>query len=213
MQGAWFLIMLSVFWITACDTSQPDVGIGLVHFENDFTTVVKFYDKPQVSGEPAFSASLIYEDDTVFTKTTLKKEDVLKFNPIYLSSGKSILVLQVMEEKGGWLKVITDETNKQEHWIKPAQTKIDTWPDFLKLVKQVKPLRSDQNPLRKAPINGKVLPLSFRITCFSITSVNGDWVRVENRSENCPEPGISDYPYVGFLRWKKEGDILIDFLP
>lgn len=75
----------------------------------------------------------------------------------------------------------------------------------------MRPHRSDKNPLRKAPKNGEVLPLSFRITCFSITSINGDWIRVENMPENCNEPTISNYPYAGFLRWKKDDEILIEF--
>lgn len=128
MQRIWFLPMLSIFWIIACESSPSDLGIGLVHFENDFTTVVEFYDKPDDSSKSAFWISLIYEKDSVVAGSSLKKEDLLKFRPIYLRSRKSVLVLRLLEQKNEWLRVITDETNKQEHWIKAEEAKIEIWP-------------------------------------------------------------------------------------
>lgn len=205
------LILLGVLSFVACSPSNRGVGIGLIHFEKDYTTVLKLYDKPGGEGALAFSVNLVYEDDSVVVKSSLKKEDLLRFNPIYENSAKGILVLQVMEQKDGWLRVVTDDKIKVHHWIRSDNYNIGPWKEFLKSVFKVAPKRSDQNPLRKAPRTGEVLPVSFYITCFSVVSINGDWIRVENNPENCNDLSISNYPYAGFLRWKKGDEILIKF--
>ncbi|GAB5523364.1 MAG: hypothetical protein Roseis2KO_12360 [Roseivirga sp.] len=187
------------------------MGIGLVHFENDFTTLLKFYDRPDDSSVPVFSANLIYDSTEVGIKTTLKKEGELKFRPLYTLIGRSVAVLRVMHREGEWLRVVTDEISQTEHWLRSPESSIESWPDFLKSVYHVGPKQADENPLRKSPGNGEVLLERFDITCFSITQVQEDWIRVLNEPDNCDGPLISSYPYAGFLRWKKNGRVLINF--
>ncbi len=206
----WYILLIALLSVS-CNSSKEGVGVGLIHFEKDFTTRLDFYSEPDGKGAFVFSAELIYDSTQVQIETTLKKNGDLKFRPFYSLGGRGLVVMRVMDRKGDWIRVLTDDSEKSGHWLKVADPEIETWESFLKSLYRVRPDNGVENPLRKSSGNGGVLLERFEITCFSITHVRGDWIRVLNEPGNCDEPMISNYPYAGFLRWKREGEILIHF--
>lgn len=129
-QSRLLLLVFAVLWFASCEPSASDVGIGLIHFEDDFTTSLHFYDEPNTTEPPVFKANLIYDSSRVILKTSLKKNDTLKFNPFYALYGRSILVLQIMEREGLWMKVITDDIKGITHWLSLPEKKLKSWRDL-----------------------------------------------------------------------------------
>lgn len=206
------LILLCLLSFAACSSSEEGLGIGLVHFENDFTTVLDFYDEPDDSGVPAFSVNLIYDSARIAIKSSLGKHDTLEFNPFYASSGRGMLILQVMERKESWLRIISDDIKGVEHWIELSDMKVERWTDFLLSLYRVRPYNSSGNPLRKSPDKrASSVGVSPSATCLSVVGVQGDWIKVVNKPDRCPDEYVIESTFEGFLRWKKGDEILINF--
>ncbi len=206
------LILLFLLSFLACSPSEEGVGIGLIHFENDFTTLLEFYNLPDDSDAPVFSAKLIYDSARVTIKTTLTKRDTLEFNPFYALSNKGLLVLQVMEQREHWLRVITDDIQGVSHWLQVPDAEVEKWSDFLLSLHRVRPYNFPQNPLRKSPSEkARIVDVSLSSTCFSVIDVQGVWIKVINEPLNCPDEHITDIPFEGYLKWKDGDEILINF--
>ncbi len=206
------LIVLAVV-LNSCDTSRQGMGEGVIHFERELSTRLDFYTKPDYTTEPVFSVDLVYNSARTYIKTTLKKEGGLDFEPFYVSSGRSLLILQVMEQKGDWVKVITDDIKGVSHWLSKPQEKVEKWPHFLQSLFRVRPYDASRNPLRKSPNNNaRLWDVNFSSTCFSVVDVQGDWIKVVNDPLKCPDEYIIESPFEGFLKWKDDGKILINFL-
>lgn len=208
-----FLMYLIALTLSSCNSSNKEVGIGLVHFENDFTTILDFYDKPGDTGTPVFSVNLIYDSTRVAIKSSLGKHDTLEFNPFYASSGRGMLILQVMERKEGWLRIISDDIKGIEHWVELSDIKVERWTDFLLSLYRVRPYNASGNPLRKSPDKrASSLGVSPSATCLSVVGVQGDWIKVVNELDRCPDEYVIESTFEGFLRWKRGGEILINFM-
>lgn len=206
------LILLSILSFVSCSPSGEGVGIGLIHFENDFTTLIEFYNLPDDSSVPVFSSNLIYDSARVTIKTSLNKKDTLEFNPFYAIGGKGLLVLQVMERREDWLRVTTDGIKGVSHWFQAPDAQVERWSEFLLSLHRVRPYNFSQNPLRKSPSEkARIVDVSLSSTCFSVVDVQGDWIKVINEPLNCPDEHIMDIPFQGYLKWKEGDEILVNF--
>lgn len=206
------LILLIVLACSGCSTGS-DVGLGVMHFEDTFSQRLNFYNVPDTLAEPVFYVDIIYEDSVKRVSTSLKAgRDTLAFYPLYLRSGGSLLSLQVIEKKGDWYKVYTDDGSKVMHWVYVKGKVLESWREFWPTVRTVKSA-SRTNLLRKSPSDqAQAYNFNFQRLCLKVMHVDGAWLKVQNTPALCENPAGIQREFEGFLRWKKEGEILIYFV-
>lgn len=205
------VVAISLLFVS-CSNSNKEVGIGLIHFEKDLTTLLEFYNLPDDSGVPVFSSNLIYDSARVMIKTTLKKQDTLEFNPFYAIGGKGLLVLQVMERREDWLRVKTDDIKGVSHWLQVPGAQVERWSEFLLSLHRVRPYDFSRNRLRQSPSEkARIVDVNLSSTCFSVVDVQGAWIKVINEPLNCPDEYVTEIPFEGFLKWKDGDEVLINF--
>lgn len=207
-----FFSILLIFIIVACGY-EPEAGLGVLHFEDDQTYRLNFHDHPDTASRLAFYVDLRYDSLKRSIRTSLRKKDTLDFYPLYSISGASIIVLQVLEQKGDWYRVITDDdVVPVSHWLYSPDQGMERWRWFFPKVKWVKTYDDQRNPLREGPSpKARSYGLNRESVCLQVLEVQGAWLKVKNTPERCPKAPVIQEPFEGYLRWKKEGQILVWF--
>ena len=192
-------------------SSRPDVGIGVLHFEDTFTQRLKFYNSPDSLRTPAFYVDLIFEDSVRALSTSLNRQtDTLAFYPLY--RGGASLSLQVLEQRGNWFRVKTDMLVDATHWLYSGSKEKESWRSFWPTVRVVSG-RGPENPLRENPSDdARSYGLKHNVLCLEVVEVQGAWLKVKNNPDRCANPLIVSEAFEGFLRWKRDGQILVSFL-
>lgn len=204
-----FLIALQLH---GCGNTS-EIGIGAIHIERQNNIQLEFFDRPKNGLKPVFIVDLFLDSSNLKVKSNVGEFDTVKFDPLYFFPERGVLVLRVVEERKGWLKVITFSSKDQQiaHWLLLPNAKVDNWEEFLLSIYRVRP-NSKDNRLRMAPsVSAKEVLRNLGYTCLVPLAVSGDWLQVENSAERCEESGNIKEEFGGFIRWKKGGKILINF--
>ncbi|MCE7996199.1 MAG: hypothetical protein HEP71_29735 [Roseivirga sp.] len=188
--------------------------MGIIHFEDTFSQRLQFYSNPDTLTEPVFHVDIHYEDTVKSIRTSLIAEsDTLEFYPLYMRSHSSLLILQVMEQRGNWYRVCTDDIYKITHWVYLEGEVLESWREFLPTVSTVSPAvrtnRLRRNPTDKA----QEYNVNTEMLCLRVVHVNGDWLKVRNDPDYCSAKFIIEEEFEGFLRWREGEDVLIFFTP
>lgn len=205
-----FFIVISLL-SNSCIKSSDGWGLGVVHIETDSTHTVEFYKFPD-SKHLFFTINLVYEEGTVSINTSEEFEGRLQeFNPLFMNSNQGIVVLKVTDVSEDWLRVVSNSDTNTQYWLKNVDYVHDSWETFLSSIYKVRPVNKGNNSVRKSP-NGELLPpIKFENTCFLVTDILGDWIRIENQYSFCDDPSVSRYPYSGFIKWREDEKIVITF--
>lgn len=202
-----YLIILILF--NSCDTS-PGVGLGVLHFEDTFTQRLVFYESPDSLTVSTFHVHIIFEDTVKRVSTSLSYQtDTLEFHPLY--HGGASISLQVLEQKGDWYKVYTDDIIGVSHWVHVDDREKESWRSFWPTVKKVFS-NDSSNPVRENPSdNARAYNLRAQTLCLTVLEVHGAWLKVRNAPDLCPYEYVIQEEFEGFLRWKKDGQVLVNF--
>ena len=204
-----FTTALLVLFLASCNSSH-DVGPGVLHFEDIYSQRLEFYNTPDSNTAQAFHVDLIVEDTVRRVHSSLEKGiDTLYFSPLH--AGSSSVSFQVLEQKDNWYKVYTDDIIGVAHWIYVDDREKESWRSFWPTVKRVFS-EDTSNPIRENPSeNAKAYPLKSERLCLRVLEVHGAWLKVQNAPERCPNSYVIREEFEGFLRWKKDGEVLINF--
>ena len=198
-----------MLFLASCNSSSG-VGPGVLHFEDTYSQRLQFFNSPDSLAAEAFHVDLIVEDTIRRVRTSLKyQDDTLSFYPLF--QGSSSVSFQVLEQKDNWYKVYTDDIIGVAHWIYVDDREKESWRSFWPTVKYV--FSDDQsNPIRENPSdNAKAYQLKSQRLCLRVLEVSGAWLKVQNSPERCPDAYVIREEFEGFLRWKKDGEVLINF--
>lgn len=204
--------LLLLLLVVACGPSRSPVGLGVLHFEDDFSTTLAFYNNPTSDAKPVFSAQLYSDTARRALRTTLTKRDTIQFNPLYMVGSRSVLALQVFERKDDWFRVYTDDIRRVMHWVQVIDKEVESWSSFWPTVRTVKSADRSLNPLRHNPDDrARIYDVDARSLCLSVVEMNGAWLKVRNTASKCPQEHIIQQCFEGFMRWKNRDEIWVYF--
>jgi hypothetical protein len=202
-----FLILVSC----SSSDSVENFGPGVIHFEDNYSQRLSFYNTPDSLSRIVFYVDIIFEDSVKKVQSSLnRKKDSLDFFPLY--KGVSSLTLQIVDMKGNWYKVYTDNHKAVGHWVYVDDRSYESWRSFWPTVKRVVD-RADDICLRENPSdNAKAFDFSSQRLCLNVVEVQGAWLKVRNTPDSCPDSYVIQEEFEGFLRWHSDGEILVNFL-
>lgn len=205
------ICMLLIF--VSCSTAGSDekFGPGVIHFEDNYSQRLYFYNTPDSLSGIVFYVDIIFEDSVKRVLSSLnRKKDSLDFFPLY--KGVSSLTLQIVDIKGNWYKVYTDDHKAVGHWVYVDDRSHESWRSFWSTVKRVVG-RVDDICLRENPSdNAKAYDFSPQRLCLKVVEMQGAWLKVRNTPDSCPNSYVIQEEFEGFLRWHGDGEILVNFL-
>jgi hypothetical protein len=136
------------------------------------------------------------------------EEEHLTFNPLYYNANLATLSLRVIFCKGAWCKVVLNEQLLSYGWIKLYASQIETWETFLQSIHHISPRNGE---LRKARYSKELMPYSPSYHCLRMKESIFDWLMVQHLPEFCFEKNLSHKGPGGFVKWKENNKLLIDF--
>jgi len=195
--------------------SQDNIGIGIIRFDFNKTTIVDFYDKVEGKVNKRLS---FYEQDKnidVFDKQHYGQIDWIEpeFGKAFDGDGiVNLFVLRCKQQIGQWFEVIANKDNGQTYWIRQCNyTKFKTWEDYLKGMLIIRMLNTNNGIFYEPKQNATRLKLGGE-NCFRATAMEGDWIKII-RYTNCLADLTLDKKPIGWIKWRNMESLLIEYDP
>ena len=154
-------------------------------------------------------------DDTEIKSFNIKNLEAIEkewFFPMHLHLDYYIFYFQCSAIEENWFQIIVNEKTNLKYWVKKSTDfEYIKWEDFIIEVTSVKPIKSDENPIRQAPdINSKLTDHQL-IDCLTPVEIIGDWMKIK------VEPAVCDMTFEmegkefseGYIKWRDGNELLI----
>lgn len=187
--------------------SFPSLRFYSLKNANEPYGIVKIYDDRSIN---AHNFRVINKDVQLINENEVEEW----FKPFAMHLDYYIFYLQVVKIENDWVQVIINEDSNLKLWLKKTAslTYID-WQDFLLKTVAVRPKNIEKSPLLTAPKVDSAIVKNPLMDCLQAVSINGDWMQVKieptvcDRYEELKDKNLEG----GYIRWKKDNKLLIDF--
>ncbi len=156
-------------------------------------------------------------DDKVINSYNIKSLDSISatwFKPMHLYLDYFIFDFQCSNFDENWIQVVVNEETNLKYWMKNSSVlKYTKWEDFISKVISVRPLDEKNNPILTEPNIDAPKCFKQPTDCLMPVEVIGDWIKVIIEPPICDETGDLEEEdiFEGYIRWKKENRLLIDY--
>lgn len=191
----------------ACQGSDDGVGLGVVHFSPNEEGVLKIYLQPEDLA-PSYVVKTRYQEGRLLLYIEGQENNSRDFLPLHNGQLQGFLAFRVMEKHGAWLKIVINEESLDYGWIEDPLGVVENWTDFLGSIHHIKSLDGKIYQSADSSANFDVIKESH---CLNLRDIQGDWLKVSHNPLKCNDPLVSQTGPAGFIRWKKDGKILINF--
>ena len=208
------ILHIIFFLLLSSQLVATELALGVIHFEPSEEVKLSFYTEPDANLNPAIILSVLNDGE--------KRElsvDIKQFSPHIIMSpltqvrDRVIYVFRCVSKREGWLKVVVNEKSLQTLWIEENElTQLIEWESFLLRITNVWPNDVDRNPLTREFRSKQPVFLNRENLCLSVKSVMGSWVELQHMLAGCPEKDdLIDSSLTLFIRWKEQGNLLVNF--
>lgn len=182
-------------------------GVGLVSVDYDSTTILKLYGN--IEDTLPKDSLVLFNDININSWNIIdlkeKKEDW--FMPYRCHLDYSMLIFQLIQQKGIWLEIIVDERDDRSFWLKKnSNLKIISWENYLLKSSSIEPLFLEENPPRRIPSEEGQTIYIEDYSCLAVKKVTGDWLQMKNNSSRCPNEEVT----TSYIRWRKNNELLVE---
>ncbi|MFY0591346.1 hypothetical protein [Roseivirga sp.] len=200
------IYLLLLCFLYGCNANNSSVGKGVFNFEPNQNETIQIYPAPKLRS-PSFEISV----DFIAGRPRLYKSyygnDSIDFSPLSYGQLQGYFSVRVVRVQDGWLQVVTDESTGALGWIVAPKTEIESWENFLTSVHHI---NGKDGRLYKSP-NSKETHNSNGNYCFNLIEIQNDWLKVYHSADRCDDKTVWDTGPSGFIRWKKDGKLLLNF--
>lgn len=206
----WFKLMALSLLVSVASchrASNLGIGMGVFHFAPDSTSSIKVYQNLELDSLLfAVSANISTGQSRLYLTSYI--DDSNDFQPLRYGQLRGFLTLRVIEATSNRLKVVINEDDLQYGWIKGDRAEVEGWDAFLNSVHHISSI--DERIHRFPNAGSESVNVSLN-DCLNLVDIQGDWIKVHHDVSKCNDPKVNVSGPSGFMRWKKEGKVLLDF--
>lgn len=199
-------LMILLLSVMACSKRNERIGLGVFHFEPKEDASLKIYRNAQ-SDSQLFEVEARFSNSNARLYLRSNLNDSIRFNPVKYGQLRGFVSLRVLSSKGNRLKVVTNEQTHDTGWVEGTLEKLEDWESFLISLHHI---TSISGALHKSPNSDDLIDTRGNI-CLSVIDVQESWIKVEHNASRCDDRNVLPTGPAGFIRWKKEGKLLIHF--
>lgn len=203
-----FKVCMFFLWFAlyGCNSNRPSIGEGVFSFEPDSDETIRIYPSPRLIS-PSFEISADFTIGKARLYMSSYLNDSIKFSPLSYGQLLGYFSVRVIRVEDGWLQVVTNEQTGSYGWIAAPLTEVESWDTFLSSIHHI---NSMDGILYKSPGSKGILNSSGNY-CFNLIDIQEDWLKVHHNADKCDDETTWESGPEGFIRWKRNGKLLIHF--
>lgn len=205
----WFRLVIMCLLVIAysCSNNTESLGIGVFHFApNEEEALTIYTDTELLNSDFTVSAKFNTSKPRLFLKSFNSQK--VDFLPLRYGQLLGFVTFRVLQEDNGRLKVVTNEETGAFGWIAGKHEEVETWDEFLSSIHHI---NSQDGRIFKSPSIRSEFGHISDYDCLNVIDIQEDWIKVSHDVSKCNDPSVNSSGPSGFIRWKNEGKVLIDF--
>lgn len=177
-----------------------DKTYGVAPAGRDGNDLIGFYNE---DGTLWHRFTFYYDDsDGVFE---YYRED---FRPFAFHPDYFLLALRCVAEDEDRYRVVVDEGSGLEKYVRKrdGHLKLESWQEHILKAFSIDIGKEGKTPVRRSPGGERLEPDAGKIERFEPVGFSGDWLRIRWQ-----DPADGQQTVAGWVRWRKDGRLLIDW--